>query len=787
MKKIFNLVAAAFILLAVACGEKEHTPLLSVTPAELTFGREGGEATFNVASDSKWIISNGKTSWYESDNSAGEKDATVKVTVKASEQAAARKDTIHLTAGITSAFVVVKQQADYEDINTFVTDANLKAALVALFDKDKNGKVSSSEVANAREADLSGKQIANLAGLEYLPALEVLNVSGNALESIDFSKTPFLTSLNCSNNLLTTLNIAQLPELTSLDISGNDWATNRLDISGNTSLTNLNVTDAGIVYIQVWTGFSTSGFTAAPEGELRFRGAAESFISAPAIVNFLQADVNVHSRLEITSNVDWTISGVPSWFTVSVNEGHDNDVATITVTSENATYEERAAVLTIAGDGQTASVTVKQAGIPLPPLEVNKTRVDHAATAGTETISVLSDKQYTIAKPEGEPWYSLSATSGTGNTIVSVTFQANPNKYARLGYIDVIETGSTTGFDGTNVTAVKRLLVRQEGNVTPADEDLLSDYVPDEKFYTALKTFSGITKSGEGGEITVGDARAFTGNLSGSGLYNKQIASFVGVEIFENITQFGPGTTNSNANHNTATVLDLSRNTKITNLTLGRMTELLLVDFSQCTDLAMFTAEYTLLVELDCSNNTKLTRLYCIGGSTVSGDADAGQLRKVNITSCLELAELQLACQKLTELDISNNVKLKGTVSLRRNYFKTLDFSRHPLVTTIHVKDNRLESLIIPTRLNATSDADMTLMIGNDKAVGTDKSFNILSEIDASQCYTIYTINWTGLESLTKVLVPTYPPRERPTINFLPTKDNLPEGVVQEIAPAAVE
>jgi hypothetical protein len=765
MKKIFNLTVAAVILLAVACGEKERAPLLSVTPGELTFGREGGEATFNVASDSKWIITNGKTSWYESDKNAGEKDATVKVTVSASDQPAARKDTIHLAAGVTTAFVVIKQQAEYEDINTFVTDANLKAALLALFDRDNNGKVSSAEVATAREANLAGKQIANLAGLEYLPALEELNVSNNDLETIDLSKTPFLTSLDCSDNQLTAIDLSLLSDLITLDISGNDWATNHLDISANTSLANLDVTATGILYVQVWSGFTTDRFTATPAGELRFRGAAPPSIAVVSpVVTFNQDDVNVTKNLDVTSNVDWTITDIPSWVNVSVNEGHDNAVVTVTITSANTTYDERSGTLTIAGDGQTATVTVKQPGIPLPPLEVDKKRLEHGAATGTETFSIASDKQYTITKPDGDTWYSLSTNSGSGATVVSLSFEANPNPYARLGYIDVTETGTEIGPDGTNITAIKRLLVRQEGNVTPNDADLLSLYVADAKFYTALKTFNAISKSGAGGEITVGDARAFTGSLSGSGLYNKQISSFVGIEFFENIVQFDPGTTNSNANHNTATVIDLSRNTKLTQVEASRMNELLLLDVSNCPDLTSFKANYTALVELDLTANSKLTLVNCSGGITSSGAADMGQLRKVNLTNCPGITNLQLACNKLTEIDLSQNVNLAGSIYLRRNYFKSLDFSKQSKLTTISIRDNRLETLLLPLQTNS----DLSVLTGNTSTYGSDKSFNNLSVIDASTCHHIYSIDWTNLPNLQKIRVPA-PPRDNANVNYSPS------------------
>ena len=809
MKRKFNSIILAALLLAGACGEdKESIPSLSVNPAELTFGREGGEATFEVSSDSKWTTTNNRTTWYDTDKNAGEKDATITVTVDASELPAERKDTIHLASGVTTAFVVIKQQAQYEDITTFVTDANLKAALLSLFDANSNGKVSSAEVNSVKVADLSGKQIASIEGLQYLTALEELNISNNALDTIDLSRVPFLTALDCSNNQITALDLTTLTDLVTLKCNGNtSWETNYIDISANTQLTTLEVTNSNITYVKVWTGFTTGEFSHAPANELRFRGAATPALSAtPVTTNIQQDEVNVDANISINSNLDWTISGAADWINLSATAGHDNATIIATVTSTNEDYSERSATFTVASSDPfsdpfivgelTSQFTIKQAGKQLPPLQLDKTRIEHAATAGTETLYILSDKQYTITSPETDTWYTPGTTSGTGATNLTITFEANPNPYARLGYIDVTENGTETGLDGTTITAIKRLIVRQEGNATPQDEDLLSTYTPDANFYAALKTYSyggqSITKSGAGGEITVGDARAYTGNLTGSSIYNQTISSFVGIEFFTGLKQFAPGATGSlNAStHNRPVVIDFSRNVALTHLTLTYMPELHAVDVSTCTELTSFIANNGhQMVELDFTNNTKLVTLNSNGGSTSSGTADVGQLRKVNLANCPNLTGLQLACNKLTELDISQNVNLTGTVYLRRNYLKSLDFSVHAKVTTISAPDNHLETLILPPpRTNTAStssggDPDISLTIGNALTYQTDKSFNSLSVINVLNLYTITTINWEGLTTLQKIIVPTYPPRRRAAVNYYPT--DVSSLTIEEIDPTA--
>ncbi|MDR0544953.1 MAG: hypothetical protein LBG30_06395 [Odoribacteraceae bacterium] len=783
-KRIFYPIAVACLLLAAACGDKEHTPLLSVSPAELTFGREGGEATFDVASDSKWIISNGKTTWYECDKNAGENDATVKVTVSASPQAAAKRDTIHLAAGVTADFVVIKQQADYADITTFVADNNLKQALVALFDRDNNGKVSSAEVSTVKNVDLSNKQIANIDGLEYLPAIEQLNISNNTVENIDLAKLPFLISLDCSNNRVAALDLARTPDLASLNISGNDWASDSINIAGNAQLTSLNAANTGITYVRVRQGFTTDGFAYEPAGELRFRGATPpAIVATPAIISFAQDAVDVQLIVNVTSNVDWSVSGLPAWANISAVEGHDNAGLTVTVTSANTTYAERSQDFTISGEGQTVTVTIKQDGIPLPPLEVNKKRVDHPAAAGTESIEILSDKSYTITNPTDASWFSLSAASGSGATTVTLSFEANTLPYARLAYIDVNENSAEPWVDGSNISAIKRLIVRQEGNAVPQDDELLSTYLPDANFYNALKNLSGsyvIAKSGPGGEITVGDARAHTGNLLGSGMYNKSIASFVGIELFTNLKEFQPGGSSTNGAHNTAVILDLSKNLALTKLTASYMTELRAVDVSACTELTLFNVDRGLRTpELDFSTNTKLTDIRINGGSSVNGSGDVGEVRKIDLTKCPDLTRLDIACNKLTEIDISQNTKLAGTVHLGWNYLKKLDISNHPSIYTINLKSNRLEQFVVSPR--AKDDQDMALALSNQGAYGTGKNFNNLSVIDASTCLSIYTIQWENLPNLTKIIIPIASIRDRANVSFAPA--DVSGIIIEEVDP----
>jgi Leucine-rich repeat (LRR) protein len=744
MRKTFNLMAMAALLLTAACeDEKERVPALSANPTSLTFGREGGEATFNITSDSKWII-NRTVSWYSIDQSSGELDATVTVNVSASAQPTERIDTLHLLSGITSATVVIKQLVEYEDITGFVTDENLKTALKTALDKNSNGKVSSAEANNVKTLDISGNQIASIDGLEYLPALEELDASNNALASIDLSKTPFLTKLDVSDNNLTAIDLAQVPDLTDLNLSNNTWQTNTIDITAGTNLTNLDLTGTGILYVNVWTGFDATALTYLP-ADLRFRGASAPAVTVvPGLLTFDQDDASGSLIFAVNSNIDWTITGAPAWINLSATSGHDNvSNLTATVTSTNDTYEERSATLTISGDGANNTFVIKQNGIPLPPLTLSTKRVENAATTGSQTVDILSNRTYSIFKTE-ETWFTIDKATGSGASTLNVNFQANPEKYTRLGCITVAE------LNGTDTTALKMILVRQNGTTVPQDDDDLFDYVPDVNFQAALLATSNLAKNGDG-IITVATAKAYN-HSTGLSMYNKSINSLVGIELFTSLERAYIGVSNDNAARNHIQVLDFSRNTALTHMDGGRIQELILVDVSSCPNLTNYTASYTKQGDLDFTANPKLTLLNCNGGSYLSGvTPDFGRVRNANITNCPDLTNLQLACNMLTELDLSNNTKLASTVYLRRNRLKTLDASALQSVATLNLKDNALESIILPVR---TSTQDLTVNVDNTTDYGSDKMFNNVSVVDASKTFGIYQIDVSRNPNCTTIYLP---------------------------------
>jgi hypothetical protein len=124
--------------------------------------------------------------------------------------------------------------------NVNIPDANFKAYLVGNTSINTNGD-SEIQVSEATAFNgtiyCSNRNIADLTGIEYFPALTTLNCYTNPLTTLDVSNNTALTELRCWGNQLTSLDVSQNTALTTLQCQGNQLTS--LDVSNNTALTEL--------------------------------------------------------------------------------------------------------------------------------------------------------------------------------------------------------------------------------------------------------------------------------------------------------------------------------------------------------------------------------------------------------------------------------------------------------------------------------------------------------------------------------------------------------------------
>ena len=154
---------------------------------------------------------------------------------------------------------------------TTILDSNFEQALIDLgYDDILDNSVLTNNINTVSLLELSGKNIANLTGIEDFTELAYLYCYSNNISEIDMSSNLLLKHLYCGNNNITTINIANnyLLEFLScdnnylidLDVSNNtlleslicfDANLSDLDISNNPLLTNLSCNNNNLTTLDV--------------------------------------------------------------------------------------------------------------------------------------------------------------------------------------------------------------------------------------------------------------------------------------------------------------------------------------------------------------------------------------------------------------------------------------------------------------------------------------------------------------------------------------------------------
>ena len=122
------------------------------------------------------------------------------------------------------------------DENTF-PDENFRAYILKKIDKDGDGYLSETEIAETTSITCADRSISSLKGIEYFVNVQLIDCSGYNLTQLDVSKNTALEDLLCSENNLTQLDVSKNTALEYLDCSENNLT--QLDVSKNIYLRGL--------------------------------------------------------------------------------------------------------------------------------------------------------------------------------------------------------------------------------------------------------------------------------------------------------------------------------------------------------------------------------------------------------------------------------------------------------------------------------------------------------------------------------------------------------------------
>lgn len=219
------------------------------------------------------------------------------------------------------------------------------------------------------------------------------------------------------------------------NVTGYQWYHDGSAISGATSasysVSSASNADAGSYYCELSNGCgsvntNTATVTVNEPGSLVL---APTSFDAPASAG--------STTVALTSNVNWSVSSVASWYSVSPMNGSGDATLTINY-NENTSTSSRTDDFTVSGEGESATFTLNQEGAT-PVLNIDPTSITVSANAGNTSFGITSNESWSIET--SDPEVTATPSSGSGNQTINVSYPAI-NTIAGTTYTVTVTSGS---------------------------------------------------------------------------------------------------------------------------------------------------------------------------------------------------------------------------------------------------------------------------------------------------------------------------------------------------------
>ncbi len=625
---------------------------------------------------------------------------------------------------------------------TQIPDANFEAALDALGYDDitGDGQVPTALIEVVTNLDVSNQAIADLTGIEDFTSLEVLNISNNTLDDLDFSGNSVIQEIYCFQS-----------EVNSLDISN----TSALKIvhSYNNDISTLNIDNASALEELLTYSNSLSSIPFNNNISLKKLHIYSTFITSVDLSSLVALeDLDIQNmlitQLDLSSNINLR--------KLNANNSRvdtlilDNVASLEELYFENANYFTGALDLTSCSALKTLDITANVlSSIDITGL-VNLKYVEMENTSSLSTIDFSTNTvlQTLITGGNAIEYYDLSNNTG----LINFTLNYSGTLYVNLqnGFNALMNPISIQG--GTNLCVLVDDVSFSTANWTdvPSSSIFNDTYcrytaIPDANFEAALEALGYDDISGDGQVPT-----ALIETITSLDVVYKSISDLTGIEDFTALTYL-------DCSFNSLTSIDLSNNIALDELNI-ESNNLSTIDIGNLTSLTILRAGYNDIQVIDLSNNTSLNYL------TIR---DNTNLNSLDISQNTLLTHIEASNCMLTSLDISNQSSLQ-TIILYNNELTTIDFSNNLNIQYIYISGNdfgdsldfsdlpNLEELEISncglTGLNlkngnssnilsfeATNNPDLTCILVDDAAYSTTNWTNIDAQTSFSDTYCEYT------------------------------------------------
>lgn len=625
MKKLlFTLFAA---LAFVACDKENEPP----KPIELTGGTEASQTIFadeteksdgiKFKATAAWTATvsdvtskaNDKDAWLRLNAySGGAGDVTLTISLDKNDTGKDRKTEIRITCDGTTIMIIVEQKAtmkENEDLSSKIPDADFLKYLIDNFDINKNGKISTSEMAAITNMEIDSPYILkSLQGIEYCVDLINFNIRNSKIDMINLSEVRNLQFVNVSySNVPKTTIIA--PQINVLSVSGIANQTDeKIDISACKNLEELSISDMDIneVLFGDFENLKRLHLDRASVNTLDFKGANrlnQLIISNMQFNNMLDlAKITNLQNLDLNSV---SINSLDLSECIGLKEVSFDNLRTETLTLNNSTLE----VVGIHGL-DCKVLDLGKLSLPLKEEESLETQI---------TIGIVS-KSLTIH------------SEGLEKISVSGTFTENIDTKGCLTLKTLKLIGSK--YSISNPDIANRLTVGSNG--------ILENIISHGSFWEVI-------------DITGCKNVSLYHSKSGPMTSNFKL---IGAEGLKKIIM------HSDNVEKEFTSIDLSGNVGVENIEISGHKNLKSANISNCSKLENLLVSLDNIESLNVEGCTSLSHILCENGKLQSLDISScsklgslfvsgNNLTSLDLLSCPNLRALKVSGNKLTTLDIS--------------------------------------------------------------------------------------------------------------------------------------
>ena len=481
----------------------------------------------------------------------------------------------------------------------YFPDEKFRQYISDYIDSDNNNILSKFEISQITELSVSNRDIADLSGIEYFPALTTLKCSDNKLTKLDLSKNTALTSLNCVNNQLTSLDVSGCTALETLWCNDNQLTS--LDLSDCTALTDLSCNyqtySIGKVNVSFPLAKLPAGFD--PARASGWTGAEYDSTSA-SLISFTANSVTYTYNCgnDKTMNVTLTLDSYINIGDVEINEENFPDAIFRQFVSENfdkngdkvITKDELASIIEI--DASNKGISDLKGIEYFTALEVLNVGNNKLASLDVSKLTALTklwceNNQLTALDVSGNT--QLTYLSCGTNQLTGLDVSGNTKLTALVCY-----NNKLTALDVSKNTALESLKC-DSNQLTELDVSKNADL-------NYLSCFNNTLTSLD----VSSNIRLAHLNCDDSRLASLDVSKNTALE-------------NLSCNNNLLTELEVSKNTALKRLYCNN-NQLTRLDVSRNNELAILNCENNLLTSLDLSNNAVLKTTYLTGNSFDIGD-----------------------------------------------------------------------------------------------------------------------------------------------------------------------